>query len=174
MIATQSSTDAPSAGTGTPAGMLRIPGGSFLMGSDHHYPEERPTHRVTVSPFWMDRTTVTNAEFARFVAATGYVTVAERPLDPAAYPGAKPGMLDPGALVFRMTDGPVDTNNIANWWHWTKGAQWRHPEGPGSDLAGREAHPVVHVAFEDAEACALGRQGAAERGGMGIRRARRA
>jgi len=109
--------------------MVRVPGGSFLMGSDHHYPEERRAHRVTVGPFWMDRTTVTNAEFARFVAATGYVTVAERPLDPALYPGARPDMLAPGA-------------------------QWRHPEGPGSDLDGREDHPVVHVAYEDAEAYA--------------------
>jgi formylglycine-generating enzyme required for sulfatase activity len=137
-----------------PAGMLPIPGGSFLMGSDQHYPEERPAHRVTVSPFWMDRDTVTNAAFARFVAETGYVTVAERPLDPALYPGAKPEMLSPGALVFRMTEGPVDTTDIRNWWHWTKGACWRHPEGPGSDLAGREAHPVVQVAYEDAEAYA--------------------
>ena len=139
---------------GDRAGMVRLPGGSFRMGSDHHYPEERPAHRVRVGPFWMDATTVTNAQFARFVAETGHVTVAERPLDPAMYPGARPGMLAPGALVFRMTDGPVDTSRIANWWHWTQGAQWRHPEGPGSDLAGREDHPVVHVAYEDAEAYA--------------------
>jgi formylglycine-generating enzyme required for sulfatase activity len=140
-------------GQGAPD-MLRIPGGTFLMGSDRHYAEERPAHRVQVGAFWMDATTVTNAQFARFVAATGYVTVAERPLDPAMYPGAKPGMLVPGALVFRMTEGPVDTSVIANWWHWTPGAQWRHPEGPGSDLAGRAQHPVVHVAYEDAEAYA--------------------
>ena len=135
-------------------GMRRIPGGTFLMGSDRHYQEERPAHPVRVDAFWIDTVTVTNAAFARFVAATGYVTVAERPLDPALYPGAKPDMLQPGALVFRMTDGPVDTSVISNWWHWTKGAQWRHPEGPGSDLAGREDHPVVHVAYEDAEAYA--------------------
>ena len=134
--------------------MRRIAGGSFLMGSDVHYPEEGPAHRVTVDPFWMDATTVTNAQFAAFVAETGYVTVAERPLDPVMYPGAKPGMLVAGALVFRMTDGPVDTSVIANWWHWTPGAQWRHPEGPDSDLAGRDDHPVVHVAYEDAEAFA--------------------
>ena len=154
MIGTTSARgDAPPR-TDAPPGMLRIPGGGFLMGSDHHYPEEKPAHRVTVSPFWMERTTVTNADFARFVAATGYVTVAERPLDPAAYPGAQPGMLAPGALVFRMTEGPVDTRELANWWHWTRGAQWRHPEGPGSDLDGRADHPVVQVAYEDAEAYA--------------------
>ncbi|WP_270937347.1 formylglycine-generating enzyme family protein [Falsiroseomonas oryzae] len=134
--------------------MVRIPGGRFRMGSDHHYPEERPAHPVTVSPFLMDITTVTNRQFAAFVAATGYVTVAERPLDPAAYPGADSAMLVPGALVFRMTDGPVDTRDMTHWWHWTPGAQWRHPEGPGSDLAGREEHPVVQVAYEDAEAYA--------------------
>lgn len=137
------------------SGMVRIPGGAFLMGSDRHYPEERPAHRVRVAAFWMDATAVTSAEFARFVRATDYVTVAERPLDSALYPGAPPAMLVPGALVFRMTEGPVDTSVIGNWWHWTVGAQWRHPEGLGSDLAGRDEHPVVHVAYEDAEAYAL-------------------
>jgi len=135
-------------------GMRPIPGERFVMGSDHHYPEERPAHPVTVSPFWMDETAVTNAQFTAFVAATGYVTVAERPLDPALYPGAKAATLLPGALVFRMTDGPVDTRDIGNWWHWIPGAQWRHPEGPGSDISGREDHPVVQVAYEDAEAYA--------------------
>ncbi len=134
--------------------MAWIPGGSFMMGSDQHYPEERPCHSVKVAGFWMDRTTVTNREFGRFIAATGYMTVAERPLDPKLYPGAAPEMLAPGALVFRMTDGPVDTRDIRNWWHWTKGACWHAPEGPGSDIAGREDHPVVHVAFEDASAYA--------------------
>jgi sulfatase modifying factor 1 len=132
----------------------RIPGGTFLMGSDLHYPEERPAHRVRVGAFWMDTTTVTNAAYAGFVAETDYVTVAERPLDPAQYPGAKPELLVPGALVFRMTEGPVDTRDISNWWSWTPGAQWRHPEGPGSDLTGREDHPVVQIAYEDAEAYA--------------------
>jgi formylglycine-generating enzyme required for sulfatase activity len=135
--------------------MARIPGGAFLMGADNAYREEGPQHRVTVDPFWMDRTTVTNAQYGRFAAATGYVTLAERPLDPALYPGAVPEMLRPGALVFRMTSGPVDTSHIAHWWHWTPGAQWRHPEGPGSDLAGREDHPVIHIAYEDAQAYAL-------------------
>jgi len=135
--------------------MAHIPGGAFLMGADSAYPEERPQHRVTVDPFWMDRTTVTNAQYGRFVAATGYVTLAEKPLDPTLYPGARPEMLRPGALVFRMTAGPVDTSQMAHWWHWTPGAQWRHPEGPGSDLAGREDHPVIHIAYEDAQAYAL-------------------
>jgi len=139
----------------TPAPVMRhIPGGSFRMGSDAHYPEERPAHQVHVDPFWMDATTVTNAAFEAFVSATGHVTVAERPLDAAQYPGARPELLVPGALVFRMTDGPVDTTDITNWWHWTPGAQWRHPEGPGSTLVDRADHPVVHVAFEDAEAYA--------------------
>ena len=136
------------------AGMVRVPGGRFLMGSDRHYAEERPAHPVTVSGFWMDTTTVTNAEFARFVAATGYRTVADRPLDPATYPGADAAMLIPGALVFRMTDGPVDTSDITNWWHWTPGASWHRPEGPESSITGRDSHPVVHVAYEDAEAYA--------------------
>lgn len=136
------------------AGMVRIPGGSFLMGSDRHYPEERPQHPAQVAGFWMDETNVTNAQFAAFVAATGHVTVAERPLEPAMYPGAKPEMLVPGSLVFHMTDGPVDTRDYRNWWRWVPGANWRHPEGPGSDLAGREAHPVVQVAYEDAAAYA--------------------
>ena len=134
--------------------MRHIAGGGFRMGSDRHYPEERPAHRVRVAPFRMDATAVTNREFAQFVAATGYVTVAERPLDPAQYPGARPEALAPGALVFRMTDGPVDTADYRHWWAWTPGACWRHPEGPGSTLAGREDHPVVQVAFADAEAYA--------------------
>ena len=136
------------------AGMRWIPGGEFLMGSDQHYPEERPAHRVRVHGFLADATAVTNADFAAFVAATGYVTVAERPLDPALYPGAHPDALGPGSLVFRTTDGPVDTRDYRNWWTWTPGACWRHPEGPGSTVADRKDHPVVQVAFEDAEAYA--------------------
>ena len=135
-------------------GMRRIPGGEFLMGSDHHYPEEAPAHRVRVAPFEMDETTVTNRQFAVFVAETGYVTVAERPLDPAAYPAAGPHELLPGSLVFHMTPGPVDTRDFRNWWSWVPGACWRHPEGPGTTIKGRKDHPVVHVAFEDAEAFA--------------------
>jgi len=134
--------------------MVRIPGGSFLMGSDRHYPEERPAHRVEVGPFWIDRYAVTNADFSGFVAATRYVTLAERPLDLALYPGAKPELAVPGALVFHMTDGPVDTHEVSNWWNYVPGACWHAPEGPGSSIAGRERHPVVHVALEDAEAYA--------------------
>jgi len=137
-----------------PPGMVRLPGGTFRMGSDRHYREEAPARRVHVDPFWMDARTVTNAEFAAFVAATGYVTVAERPLNPADYPGARPDLLVPGALVFHMTEGPVDTTVVANWWSYVPGACWRHPEGPASNVAGREDHPVVQVAFEDAAAYA--------------------
>ncbi|WP_145145153.1 formylglycine-generating enzyme family protein [Roseomonas gilardii] len=137
-----------------PEGMRWIPGGRFTMGSDHHYAEERPAHPVRVAGFWMDATPVTNAAFARFVTATGYVTLAERPLDPALYPGAIPALLVPGALVFRMTDGPVDTRDVRNWWSYVPGTCWNRPEGPGSSLDGRDDHPVVHVAHEDAAAYA--------------------
>jgi formylglycine-generating enzyme len=138
----------------TQAAMRHVPGGAFLMGSDRHYLDERPAHRVAVTGFWIEETTVTNADFAAFVAATGYVTVAERPIDPADYPGADARLLVPGSLVFRMTDGPVDLTDYRNWWAWTPGACWRRPEGPGSSTAGREDHPVVQVAFEDAAAYA--------------------
>ena len=134
--------------------MRRIPGGTFLMGSDCHYPEEAPAHLVRVASFEMDETTVTNRQFAAFVAATGHVTVAERPLDPSLYPGADPARLVPGSLVFGMTAGPVDTRDVRNWWCWTPGACWRLPEGPGSSIKGRKDHPAVHVACEDAEAFA--------------------
>ncbi len=134
--------------------MIRIPGGTFRMGSDRHYREEAPVRHVTVDPFRMDPCTVTNAQFAAFVAATGYITVAERQLNAADYPGAKPELLVPGALVFHMTEGPVDTGDISNWWSYVPGACWRHPEGFGSTLAVRDDHPVVQVAFEDAAAYA--------------------
>jgi sulfatase modifying factor 1 len=137
-----------------PVGMRLIPGGEFLMGSDHHYLEERPAHRARVGSFWMDETTVTNAQFAAFVAATGYVTMAERPLDPSLYPGAPTGNLQPGSMVFQGSDGPVDLSDVRNWWAWVPGACWRHPEGPGSDISDRARHPVVQVAYEDAAAYA--------------------
>jgi len=147
-----------------PDGMVWIPGGEFTMGSEapYAYPNEGPAHRVSVSPFFIDRHPVTNAEFAKFVEATGYVTVAERPVDwevvktqvPPGTPKPPPEVLQPGSLVFRPTSGPVDLRNMANWWHWTNGASWRHPEGPGSNLDGRDRHPVVQVAWEDAAAYA--------------------
>jgi formylglycine-generating enzyme len=137
-----------------PAGMVWIPGGAFDMGSDRHYPEERPAHRTKVDGLWMDACATTNAQFAAFVVATGYVTLAERPLNLALYPEANPELAMPGALVFRMTDGPVETHDLSRWWSYVPGACWRNPEGPGSDILGRESHPVVQVAFEDAEAYA--------------------
>jgi sulfatase modifying factor 1 len=134
--------------------MVRVPGGTFLMGSNDFYSEERPVHRVAVDGFWMDEHPVTNAEFRRFVKATAYVTVAERPLDPADYPEADTALLVAGSLVFKKARGPVDLRDVRNWWAYTPGADWRHPEGPGSNLGGRERHPVVHIAYEDAEAYA--------------------
>jgi len=134
--------------------MVRIPAGTFRMGSDTHYPEEAPAHDVAVGAFWIDRFQVTNREFADFVDATGYRTVAERPLDPRDFPGAPPENLVPGSLVFTMTTGPVDLAHLSQWWTWTPGASWRHPAGPGSTLHERADHPVVHVAYEDAEAFA--------------------
>ena len=131
-----------------------IPGGTFAMGSDHHYPEEAPAHRVAVNGFWIGRAPVTNAEFVGFVDATGYVTVAERPPDPALYPDAPAENLVPGSLVFTGTPGPVDLRRIQQWWTWTPGADWRHPEGEHSSIEDRGDHPVVHVAYEDAAAFA--------------------
>jgi len=135
-------------------GMVWIPGGTFLMGSNDHYPEEAPAHRVTVDGFWMDTCATTNAQFRRFVAATGYVTVAERLLDPANYPDAAPDLLVPGSLVFQKTAGPVDLRDYRNWWAFVPGADWRHPGGPGTSISGRAQHPVVHIAYEGAEAYA--------------------
>jgi sulfatase modifying factor 1 len=140
--------------TQAPPDMVWIPAGSFQMGSEDFYPEERPVHEVSIDGFWMDRHVVTNEQFARFVAETGYVTVAERPLNPADYPGAPPENLVPGALVFRKTRGPVDLNDYTHWWTWTPEASWRRPFGPEGSIDGIEHHPVVHVAYEDAEAYA--------------------
>jgi len=138
----------------TTEGMVRIPGGSFLMGSDQHYPEEAPAHKVKVRDFWIDPQTVTNRAFERFVAATGHVTLAEKPANPEDYPGAKPELLVPSSVMFRKSAGPVDLRNPYNWWTYVAGADWKHPRGPESSLEGLEDHPVVHVAFEDAEAYA--------------------
>jgi sulfatase modifying factor 1 len=132
--------------------MAWIPAGTFRMGSADFYPEERPVHQVAVDGFWMDRHPVTVAEYRRFVSATGYMTVAERPPAAADYPDADPEQLVPGSLVFRRTRGPVDLRDYRNWWAYVPGACWRHPQGPGS--RGRAQHPVTHVAAEDAEAYA--------------------
>jgi formylglycine-generating enzyme len=136
------------------ADMVWIPGGTFQMGSEKHYPEERPVRRVSVDGFWMDRTPVTNALFARFVAETGHVTMAEKPPNPADYPGAKKELLHPGSLVFVKPPNPVDLRDFHNWWRFVLGADWRHPRGPNSTIKGREQYPVVHVAYSDAEAYA--------------------
>ena len=134
--------------------MIQIPGGSFAMGSEHFYPEEAPVHEVEVDGFWIDEHPVTVAAFRRFVKETGYVTLAERSPDAVDYPAADPGLLVPGSLVFDPPDRPVDLRDPSNWWAYRPGAQWRHPEGRGSTLHGRERHPVTHVAPEDAEAYA--------------------
>jgi formylglycine-generating enzyme required for sulfatase activity len=134
--------------------MVRVAGGTFAMGSDAFYPEERPVHQVEVDGFWIDEHPVTVGEFRRFVKATGYVTLAERTPEASAYPDADPDLLVPGSLVFDPPDHPVDLRVPSNWWSYRPGAQWRHPEGPGSTLHGRERHPVTHVAPEDAEAYA--------------------
>jgi formylglycine-generating enzyme required for sulfatase activity len=134
--------------------MVFVPAGEFLMGSEDFYPEERPVRRVAVEGFWMDECPVTAAEFRRFVRETGYVTVAERPLDPADYPDADPELLVPGSLVFRKTQGPVSLDDFRNWWAYVPGAYWKRPGGPGTTTNGRDRHPVVHVTHEDADAYA--------------------
>jgi formylglycine-generating enzyme required for sulfatase activity len=134
--------------------MVWAPGGEFRMGSEDFYPEEGPVHRVRVDGFWIDRYPVTNEQFARFVEATGYVTLAERPLDPADFPGAPAENLVPGSMLFHKTTGPVDLRDYTNWWAWMPGTSWRHPHGPDSSLDRLAQHPVVHVACDDAEAYA--------------------
>ena len=131
-----------------------IPPGEFLMGSDDHYREEKPTRRVEVAGFWIDHHPVTNRRFAEFVIETGHVTVAETAPDPMLYPQARTEDLVPGSLVFAMTDGPVDLSDHTRWWRWVPGADWRHPTGPDSSLDGLDEHPVVHVAHADAAAFA--------------------
>ena len=147
-----------------PAGMAWIPGGEFTMGSADPLarPDEQPPHRVRVAGFWMDEAEVTNAQFAAFVAATGYRTVAERPVDweelrkqvPPGTPKPPDSQLQPGALVFTPPAEPVDLDRFDRWWSWTPGACWNHPAGPASTIAGKGQEPVVHVAFEDAQAYA--------------------
>jgi len=131
-----------------------IEGAEFTMGSDDHYPEEAPARRVRVDGFWLDSTTVTNEQYAGFVRETGYLTVAERPLDPRDFPGAPAENLQPGSMVFTGTRGPVNLRHLSQWWAWVPGASWRRPLGPGSSFDTRAQHPVVHVAFEDAVAYA--------------------
>ena len=133
------------------ADMVFIPGGTFRMGSDKHYAEEAPVHRVTVGAFWIDRTPVTNREFGKFVNATDYVTFAEIPPDQKDYPGALPHMLKAGSLVFDPPNHPVDTRDWSQWWKFKFGANWRRPYGPRSSIGGLDDHPVVHVTYQDAE-----------------------
>ena len=134
--------------------MRRLAGGRFVMGSDRHYPEEAPARAVHVDPFRIDATPVTNTQFARFVAETGHVTLVERPPDPRDYPGMDPAMARAGSLVFQRTAQPVDLGDPGQWWDFRFGADWRHPLGPESTIDGLEDHPVVHVAYDDAQAYA--------------------
>jgi len=137
-----------------PEGMAWIPARTFRMGSNDHYPEEAPAHRVAVDGFWIDVAPVTNAGFARFVAATGYVTFAELAPKAEDYPGALPEMLVPASVVFVAPQGRVGLQDHFQWWQFLAGADWRHPQGPGSSIEGKDAHPVVHVAARDVEAYA--------------------
>jgi formylglycine-generating enzyme len=138
-----------------PEGMAWIPGGTFWMGCEHPGMEDaQPFHLVYVDGFWMDKTEVTNEEFARFVKTTGYVTIAERKPDAKDFPGAPPENLVPGAVVFAPPNRPVPLNNHYQWWTYLPGASWRHPDGPKSSIKGREKHPAVHIAYPDAVAYA--------------------
>jgi len=144
----------------SPIGMVCIQGGTYLQGgkSEQSKANELPRHRVTVSPFHMDITEVTNAQFQKFVEETRYTTVAEQKLDwevlssqvPAGTPAPPDSLLQPGALVFKPTDGPVNLDRYDLWWKWTIGADWQHPSGPDSDISDRDNHPVVHIAHTDA------------------------
>ncbi|MDE5451396.1 SUMF1/EgtB/PvdO family nonheme iron enzyme [Bradyrhizobium sp. CSA112] len=142
------------AASGFREGMIWIPGGTFRMGSDKHYPEEAPVHRVTVDGFFIDRTPVTNRQFKAFVRATGYVTLAEIPPDPTQYPGALPHMLFAGSLVFTPPKHAVDLRDWSQWWDFTRNADWRHPYGRKSNINALDNHPVVHVSHDDAAAYA--------------------
>ena len=139
---------------GSATSAIFIPGGTFRMGSDRHYPEEAPSHMASVDGFWIDRTPVTNRQFKEFVRATGHVTFAEVAPDPKNYPDALPHMIFAGSLVFAPPDHPVDLRDYSQWWTLLKGANWRHPYGPKSNIKSRDDHPVVHVAYSDALAYA--------------------
>lgn len=138
-----------------PEGMVWVPGGTFRMGCDDcKMPDAEPVHLVTVDGFWMDKTPLTNAQFEKFVRATGYLTIAERKPDPKDFPGAPPENLVPGCAVFSPPSRDIPLDNPYAWWRYVPGASWKYPEGPGSSTKGREDHPVVHVAWEDAAAYA--------------------
>ena len=145
-LSTQTVADSPD--------MIHVEGGRFRMGSDRHYPEEAPARTVTVDGFRIDVGPVTNRQFAAFVDATGYRTFAETPPNPADYPGIRPELIQPGSLVFQSPGRPVPLHDFTQWWSFRIGADWRRPLGPGSDLSGLEDHPVVHIAYADAEAYA--------------------
>jgi formylglycine-generating enzyme required for sulfatase activity len=145
-------------GAADEAGMVWIAGGSFQMGSNKFYPEERSPRQVSVSGFWIARHEITNAQFAAFVAATGYRTVAERGLDPKKYPNIPPELRVPGSMVFFAPKNSRIRMNITEWWRYVPGADWRHPFGPGISMSGRGNHPVVHIAFADAQAYARWRR----------------
>ena len=138
----------------TMSDMVFIPGGTFRMGSDLHYPEEAPAHRATVDGFWIDRAPVTNRQFKEFVKATGHVTFAEIPPDPKDYPGALPHMLHAGSLVFTPPARVTDLRDWSQWWTFLMAADWRHPYGRKSSINNLDQHPVVHVTFSDAQAYA--------------------
>jgi formylglycine-generating enzyme required for sulfatase activity len=135
-------------------GMVKVRGGRYLAGDERFYPEEQPVTEVVVGDLWVDVHPVTNAQFRRFVKATGHVTVAESPPLAEDFAGARAEDLVPGSLVFTGTSGPVPLDDWTRWWSWVPGADWRHPQGPGTTLHGHELHPVVHVAYEDAVAYA--------------------
>lgn len=134
--------------------MVWIPGGEFMMGSDKHYEEEAPAHKVKVDGFWMDKYQLTNEEFRKFADDTGYVTFCEKPANPDDYPGALPELLNPASVVFVKPAGRVDLRNHYNWWIYVPGADWKHPFGPETNIDGKDRHPVVHLAYTDVEAYA--------------------
>jgi len=158
------SNEKESSGDSKPAGMVLIQGGQFTMGTDDQesYNHERPAHRVSVNSFWIDETEVTNAQYEEFVKATGYITIAERKPDweelrkqvPPGTPKPPDSLMQAGSLVFHAPAEPVLLNDYSQWWEWKKGVNWRHPNGPGSDLEGKSNHPVVHIAYDDALAFA--------------------
>jgi formylglycine-generating enzyme len=154
MIELDSATEGVASESSRRGEMVWMPGGTFCMGSDRHYPEEAPAHDVGVDGFWIDRTPITNHQFRNFVKATGYVTYAEIPPDPEHYPGALPHMLNAGSLVFNPPCGPVDMTDWSQWWTFMFGANWKRPYGSCSSIGGLDDHPVVHVAYCDAEAYA--------------------